>query len=278
MPTFGKLNILSAKAAIRDLFIENIIAAKGLDKAAKLMDMEIIPTPLAVFEACELLSAGTKSEKGLGEIMAYDLGGATCDVYSMAEGNPQTPNTFISGIKEPFAKRTVEGDVGMRYSLEPLYDLILEENSDFPKKDITDWLEICKKNPDAVPKESYEKYADTDATFAAHAVRISAARHAGRFERIFTPAGEMLSQEGKDLTQVTYVIGSGGAIINAKNPATAGKIMQEAIYAPQDLNSLKPLNPKILIDEANALAAMGLLARRHPDTALKILINTLKAL
>jgi hypothetical protein len=47
--------------------------------------------------------------------------------------------------------------------------------------------------------------------------------------------------------------------------------MQEAIYSPSDLNSLKPLNPKILIDEPNALAAMGLLSRKHPQAALKIL-------
>ncbi|MCL2575828.1 MAG: methylaspartate mutase accessory protein GlmL [Defluviitaleaceae bacterium] len=276
MPAFGKLNIMPAKAAIRDLFIANIITAKGLDKAAAMMDMEIIPTPLAVFEACELLSNGTKAEKGLGELMAYDLGGATTDVYSMADGMPKVPNSFISGINEPFAKRSVEGDLGMRYSLTAMYDLIVEEDGGasfctaggFAMGAVQSWLEICRNDPSVMPHNEYAKYADIDASFAAYAIRVGASRHVGRTQKIYTPNGEMLSQEGKDLTQVRYVIGSGGAVINAQNPLN---IMKEAIYSPRDLNDLKPLAPKILLDERNCLAAMGLLARREPDMALRIM-------
>ena len=269
MPTFGKLNIDPTKAAIRDLFIENIVSAKGLDKVAEMMDMEIIPTPLAVYEACELLSKGCEGEKGLGELMAYDLGGATCDVYSMADGLPKS-GAFISGIQEPFAKRTVEGDIGMRYSLHALYDLICEEGGlgDFDQGDVADWLDICKSNPDVLPQGEYSKYAPIDSAFAGWAIRLSAARHVGYVERIFTPSGEVFSQEGKDLTRVEYIIGSGGAVINAPDPKM---ILREAAYSPRDLNALKPQKPKILLDKENALAAMGLLARRHPKAALKIM-------
>jgi uncharacterized protein (TIGR01319 family) len=93
MPAFGKLNIAPAKAAIRDLFIENIITAKGLDKIARIMDAEIIPTPLAVFEACQLLSEGIKDDKGLGELMAYDLGEppAMYIPWQRVTPKPQTP-------------------------------------------------------------------------------------------------------------------------------------------------------------------------------------------
>jgi uncharacterized protein (TIGR01319 family) len=268
MPTFGKLNIRPAKLAIRDLFIQNIISAKGLDRVAKRMDMEIIPTPLAVFEACELLSNGTNNERGLGPLMAYDLGGATSDVYSMADGTPKSPNAFISGIVEPYAKRTVEGDVGMRYSQSALYDLILEEEPEFATDEVAEWMEICAKDPSVMPQNEYAEFAEIDAAFAAWAIKISAKRHCGHTQKVFTPNGEMLSQEGKDLTGVAYVIGSGGAVINAFEPK---KIMQEAIYSPRDLGALKPLEPKILLDKENALAAMGLLSRKRPDIALKIM-------
>ncbi|MCL2854020.1 MAG: methylaspartate mutase accessory protein GlmL [Defluviitaleaceae bacterium] len=269
MPAFGKLNIDPTKAAIRDLFIENIVSAKGLDKVATMMDMEIIPTPLAVFEACELLSKGTACERGLGELMAYDLGGATSDVYSMADGLSKS-GAFISGIQEPFAKRTVEGDIGMRYSLHALYDLICEEGGlgDFDPAEVGLWLDTCKGSPDVLPQGEYEKFAQIDAALAAWAIRLSATRHAGQVERIFTPQGEVFSQTGKDLTRVEYIIGSGGAVINAPDPLT---ILQEAAYSPRDLNALKPHKPKILLDKENALAAMGLLARRQPDIALKIM-------
>ncbi|MCL2350457.1 MAG: methylaspartate mutase accessory protein GlmL [Defluviitaleaceae bacterium] len=262
MPVFGKLNIMPAKAAIRDLFIENIVSAKGLDKVAAMMDMEIIPTPLAAFEACELLS------KHLGEIMAYDLGGATCDVYSMADGLPKGPNAFISGIQEPYAKRTVEGDVGMRYSMTALYDLIMEQDPSFASPDVSAWMEICKGDPSVMPIGENAKYSEIDASFAAWAVRLSAARHVGHVEKVFTPAGEMLSQEGKDLTAVKYIIGTGGAIINAANPAV---ILKEAIYSGRDLNLLKPTEAKILLDKQNALAAMGLLSRRDPQLAAQLM-------
>jgi len=279
MPVFGKLNIMPAKAAIRDLFIENIVTAKGLDAVAKVMDMDIIPTPLAVFEACELLANGTRDVAGLGEIMAYDLGGATTDVYSMADGTPKVPNAFISGISEPYAKRSVEGDLGMRYSLAALYDLILEADGGieffatggFLKDDVEGWIALCAADPSIRPHGGLEKYASIDAAFAAWAIRKSAARHVGRTTKVYTPNGEMLSQEGKDLTRVRFVIGSGGAVINATDPAA---IMREAVYAPRDLNDLKPLEPKILLDEKNCLAAMGLLARREPDMALRIMKNS----
>ena len=280
MPAFGKLNILPAKAAIRDLFIANIITAKGLNAVDAIMDMEIIPTPLAVFEACELLSRGCGTEDGLGELMAYDLGGATTDVYSMADGTPKTPNAFISGITEPFAKRTVEGDVGMRYSQGALYDLILEDNlaaffaeHAISQEEVEQWLEICKASPDVLPLGDHEKFSSADAALAAEAIRISAYRHAGHNERIFTPSGEMFSQSGKDLTQVRYVIGGGGAVINSKDPIA---IMKNAVWSPRDLNALKPLRPKMLLDAQNCLAAMGLLSRFYPNVALRIMKDSFK--
>jgi len=280
MPSFGKLNILPAKAAIRDLFIANIITAKGLDDVQTIMDMEIIPTPLAVFEACELLSRGSGAGDGLGELMAYDLGGATNDVYSMADGTPKAPNAFINGIVEPYAKRTVEGDVGMRYSLAALYDLIKEGSIDtfyqeheIKKEEVEKWLDICIETPGVLPMGEYEQYANVDSAFAAEAMRISAMRHAGFNEKVYTPAGEMHSQSGKDLTQVHYVIGSGGAVINAANP---GHIMSTTVYSSRDGGALKPLRPTMLLDVQNCLAAMGLLSRFAPEAALRIMKESFK--
>ncbi|MCL2353837.1 MAG: methylaspartate mutase accessory protein GlmL [Defluviitaleaceae bacterium] len=269
MPSFGKLNIAPTKKAIRDLFIANIIKAKGLDEVAKEMDADIIPTPLSVYEACRLLSQGFEGEEGLGELMAYDIGGATTDVYSMASGDPSFSNSFITGIKEPFAKRTVEGDLGMRYSLKALHDLAVEEGHIDPDDaQMQEWLEICQANPDVKPLGEYEKYANIDALVAAYAIKTAANRHAGRLEKVFTANGEAFLQEGKDLSDVKYIIGGGGAVINAKNPQG---IMREAIKAPQDINILKPTSPQILLDRKNTLSAMGLLVKENPSLALKIL-------
>ena len=51
-----------------------------------------------------------------------DVGGATTDIYSMSDGMPTAANTVYKGLPEPYAKRTVEGDIGMRYSIHGIVD------------------------------------------------------------------------------------------------------------------------------------------------------------
>jgi len=275
MPQFGKLNIEPAQNAIRELFIKNIISAKGLRQAQSIMSGEIIPTPLAVYEAAKLLSQGIETEPGLGELMVFDLGGATTDVYSMAGGLPVSTNVYIQGLIEPYAKRTVEGDIGMRYSLQPMLAAIAEggmaqfySTYGILESDVNTWLDICTAHPDELPTGEYAAYTKIENALACEAIRISAARHAGSYERIYTPIGETLVQTGKDLTGVKYVIGTGGAIVNAAFP---GSILQAAIYSPMDTNLLKPQSPQLLLDKDYCLAAMGLLSRKFPGLALKMM-------
>ena len=117
MPKFGVLNILPVQSRIRELFLARIIQAMGLTKASSLLSGILMPTPSAMMTAMELLSGGTETEAGIGELMAVDVGGATTDVYSIADGMPQAQNTVYKGLPEPYSKRTVEGDIGMRYSI-----------------------------------------------------------------------------------------------------------------------------------------------------------------
>jgi len=281
MPQFGALNIAPAKNAIRELFIKNIISAKGLNEAQASMSDEIIPTPLAVFDGAKLLSDGVETEtcdgyiEGLGELMVYDLGGATTDVYSMSDGLPENTNVYVHGLLEPFAKRTVEGDIGMRYSLSPMLTAIAERGMegffrlyDISEKEVDNWREICMADPSALPVHKHEAYKKVELALASEAIRISAARHVGSYERVYTPVGETLVQTGKDLSRVKYIIGTGGAIISADDPK---KILQAAVYTPHDVNLLKPQNPQLLIDKEYCLAAMGLLARKHPKLAIKMM-------
>ena len=279
MPSFGKLNVEPAKTAIRELFIKNIISAKGLDVAQEFMSAEIVPTPLAVFDAAKLLSEGfsdeTGFEEGLGALMVYDLGGATTDVYSMADGLPKNPQVYVQGLLEPFAKRTVEGDIGMRYSLTPMLDTIEAEAKHqfytaygISKEDVSAWQVICTADPSALPVDEYSKYEKVERALASEALRLSAARHVGYYERSYTPMGETIIQTGKDLTQVKYIIGTGGAIINADAPE---EILRASVYSPQDLNLLKPQNPQLLLDKQYCFSAMGLLAQKFPRLAIKIM-------
>ncbi|MGL4209282.1 MAG: methylaspartate mutase accessory protein GlmL, partial [Candidatus Adiutrix sp.] len=235
MPEINKLNIGPAQAAIRKLFIKHIIKAKGLDKLQKTLSAEIIPTPLSVFEAARLLASGPNETGGLGEIMVFDVGGATTDVYSMAEGLPTCPNVFLHGLKQPFAKRTVEGDLGLRYSQKSLVDAIglkaLAENLGRTESDINDWLSQCALSPGLVVS-SHHNYKQIDDALAHGAVKIAMGRHCGFLEQIFTASGPAHAQTGKDLSQVAYVIGTGGPIIKASAPK---HILEAAVYKSEDM-------------------------------------------
>ena len=278
MPLFGKLNIEPAREAIRKIFIKNIITAKGLDTVQTLMDQEIIPTPLAVYNAMQLLSRGTEGVAGLGELMAYDIGGATTDVYSMSQGTPRQANTYVHGLHEPFAKRSVEGDIGMRYSVLSLVELIGEASvimeANVSEQQLRAWVETCRDNPETLPEpDSPEQRIDQ--CLASHAIKISAERHCGFTEVAYTAVGESKLQTGKDLTGVEFVVGTGGVIINSPD---AKKIMKSALYSPSDLNILKPLQASFLLDKKNILTAMGLLSSFVPKTALEMMKRELQPL
>jgi uncharacterized protein (TIGR01319 family) len=114
MPEFGTLNVEPARDAIRQVFIERIVHAKGIDRAAEMFDAVLMPTPAAVLEGARLLSEGLDNAPGLGPLVVIDVGGATTDVHSVATGEPTAEGVIPHGLPEPHLKRTVEGDLGMR--------------------------------------------------------------------------------------------------------------------------------------------------------------------
>jgi uncharacterized protein (TIGR01319 family) len=271
MPTLNKINTVSAKNSIRDLFIEKIILAKGLDKAQQLMSCEIIPTPLSVLIACELLSKGYLNEHGLGDFMAIDIGGATTDVYSMSDGKASNSLVILKGIPEPFAKRSVEGDLGLRYSLKSLLESATIErvctDLNLPIETILNFIDISTKNPEKT-YDTNTKEKLLEEKFAALAVEISMDRHCGYSEVVFTSLGEATVQHGKDLRDITKLIGIGGPIINATNPS---KILESGLYSLANHNILKPTCPKLYLDKKYIFASMGLLSKINPSLALSIM-------
>ena len=117
MPEFNVLDIEPARAAIRDVFIDRIVHAKGIDRAQAMFDRVLMPTPAAVMEGARLLADGCDGRAGLGALLVVDPGGATTDVHSVASGEPSQAGVIPQGLPEPRVKRTVEGDLGMRHNI-----------------------------------------------------------------------------------------------------------------------------------------------------------------
>ncbi len=273
MPKLKELNVKEAKHVIRKIFIDKIIEAKGIKKAEEKIGEIIMPTPEAVLLAAELLSNGFEDEEGYGELMIVDIGGATTDVHTMGEGYPKRTEVVLKGLQEPFAKRTVEGDLGMRYSANALLSLVSNyefkkyfEEDDDCEHDISTSLNRRASNVDFIPKTKAEE--EFDKAIAKICCDVSMSRHVGHVEVIHTPLGEMYYQTGKDLTDLKYVIGTGGVLINHGD---AKKILKQVNKKSDKKLELRPANPSILIDKSYILAAMGLLSQKYPRVALKLM-------
>ena len=283
MPVFNVLDITPAKNAIRTLFIERIIHAKGLSKIQQEMTAEIIPTPLAVFEGAELLSKGSGECEGMGALLAVDVGGATTDVYSMCDGKPARSDVVIKGLPEPFAKRSVEGDLGLRYNIDSLAEsasteivaqMIARDNASNHAHDlqaneasVKEWVSLCKKEP-ATISEKGSLNRQIDEYLTSHAVKVAVERHCGTIESVYTPVGETFLISGKDLTKVPALVGIGGPVINSDDP---GKILKAALYDQSAHEFLKPITPKFFLDRKYIFASMGLVGKVDPHLALKIM-------
>ena len=275
MPKFGVLNIQPAQECIRALFLNRIIQAKGLSHASKLISGILMPTPSAMMRAMQLLAEGCEGEEGIGELMALDVGGATTDVYSIADGMPKEGGTVYKGLPEPYVKRTVEGDIGMRYSIGGIVEAAsLKKVASLaglaPERAqtlIDDLAEHTEKVPDSAETEQL------DFALACCACETAARRHAGYMEETYNMTGKVFVQTGKDLRTVRQMVVTGGSLIHTRR---TGEIASHAFYDPADPMSLRPVKARVLVDRRYILAAMGLLSEYEPQTALRIMKKELK--
>ncbi len=269
MPKINVLNIDSAREKIREIFLDKIIEAKGIKKIEQDIDAVILPTPQAVLEAARLLSEGYLGEEGFGDLVVIDIGGATTDMYSICPPTKRS-DVLLHGLEEPFAKRTVEGDLGMRYSAPGIIKSLSEQEIKFINKekgvDIEKEVDARYKNVQSLPENEHDEFIDQ---FLAEMCAYRAMhRHVGRIEEVFTPMGKVFNQIGKDLTDIKYVIGTGGVVINSKDKES---IMIRTTNILYNQAELRPTDPTFMVDQKYIMAAMGLLSKKDPELALKIM-------
>ena len=276
MPKFGVLNIDPTQKQIRDIFLNRIIQAKGLSKATALLSDIMMPTPSAVLQAMNLLAQGCEDETGIGELVAVDVGGATTDIYSIADGMPDQMNTVYKGLPEPYAKRTVEGDIGMRYSIKGIVEAAglprIAKLSGLAENRVMELVEDLRLHTDKVPDGDAE-LEELDYALASMAIEEAVKRHAGTMEETYTLMGKTFLQEGKNLTNVKNIVVTGGSLIHTRRTE---EIASHALYSPMQPMSLRPVKADVWVDRTYILAAMGLLSGYYPKAALRIMKKELE--
>ncbi len=270
LPSIRQLRIEPAREAIRQLFMEKIVTGKGFKRAETFLGGILMPTPAAVLSGAELMADGVPGSPGLGDLLVVDIGGATTDVHSVALGQPTRPGTIIRGLPEPYAKRTVEGDLGLRVSAASLFAAVgagrLAELLPSPVDDIEARVSMLAAAVGSVPQSAAD--ADLDRAMATAAVELAVERHAGVYEMMLTPAGTVYLQTGKDLSRVSRVVGTGGVF--AHLDGTAG-IIRAAVASAAKPHRLLPQAPELWVDRSYILWAMGLLRSVAPGPALALL-------
>jgi uncharacterized protein (TIGR01319 family) len=256
-PRIDQLDVTETRKIIQSVFEENITKAPGMEKVRNIIEGAIIPVPGAVMEATNLLA------REIGDLVTVDIGGATTDVHSATDGSEEIKLKSIA--PEPFSKRTVEGDLGLYINKDSLIESVGKAKlMKTLKIDETQWQDLM---------DHYEPIPDSRQTpltelLAYHALSISMKRHSGRFINIFGTSGMTRLAEGKDLTRVKYLIGTGGALTRLPSRIA---IIERYLNEADDL-SLKPAKTtKILIDKQYIMATLGVLSLKYPEAALTLL-------
>jgi uncharacterized protein (TIGR01319 family) len=219
--------------------------------------------------AAKLLAEGIPGGRGLGDLVVIDVGGSTTDVISIGKQRPANSYTVLRGLPEPYAKRTVEGDLGVRFGLEKIVELAQRDN-DFADDELIRYSKSVRETAQ-LPSSDMEKRLDSQ--LARIAVGEAFERHVGKVEFLYTPHGEMAFQYGKDLTEIGNVIGTGGPIAFSPDPR---KILEVVLYNKDFPHFLKPRHPSFWVDQHYVLYAIGLLAGEFPEKAFHIMQKCLK--
>lgn len=273
LPAVGEINIEPSQEIIRHLFMQRITNMKGLAGVKKDLGEILMPTPAAVLAAGELLSQGTETQEGLGDLMMVDVGGATTDIYSF-NVNHAANDAILVGVPEPYAKRTVEGDMGMRESsvcvLREVGAERLAKEAGVTEEDIEE--AVGRRISDiSILADDFRELA-VDEAIARMAVHVSARRHAGKLEYSYSGNCDQI-QRGKNLNEIRMVIGTGGQVVNSPDPAT---ILKQVELADRDRDILLPKSVEPYIDRDYVLYAAGLLRHYDEEAAFAIIKDSLK--
>lgn len=98
-------------------------------------------------------------------------------------------------------------------------------------------------------------------------------RHAGQIRYIYGPSGRSTVAEGKDLTPVKYIVGTGGALTRLPHRVD---IMSRICEYDQTGTKLFPTHhAKIAVDNDYIMASLGVLSVKHREGAIKLLEKSL---
>lgn len=261
-PKIDELNIEPTREVIQDVFEKHITLAPGMEKLREMVTGQIMPTPGAVMEASKLLY------EEISDLITIDVGGATTDIHSVTEESEEISRILLN--PEPFAKRTVEGDLGVYINMKNIVDMIgvdtLLKELEIDQEDLNGLIANHKPIPETdIEREFVE-------VLAKYAALTALSRHAGNIKHLYGPGGKNTVAVGKDLTQVKYIVGTGGALTRL---ARRIDILKELPLLNRGSQLFPNSDVNILIDNDYIMASLGVMSKVYREASLQILKDNL---
>ena len=262
-PKIDDLNVEPCRKVIQQAFEQHITQAPGMEHVRDMVSGPIIPTPGAVMECTKLLY------DCIGDLIVLDVGGATTDLHSVAVESDKVARIMVS--PEPKAKRTVEGDLGVYVNRYKVIESIGEEKLREECNEMGIDMDKVLESYVAIPKNEDEiKFVER---LTLEAVTKATERHAGQIRYIYGPSGRSTVAEGKDLTQVKYIVGTGGAL--TRLPHRVEIMKQIARHNETGMLLFPTEHAKILVDNEYIMASLGVLSKKYREAAIKLLEQSL---
>jgi uncharacterized protein (TIGR01319 family) len=257
-PAMDREDLNPARLAIQEVFLHHVMTqAPGYAEVSKRVTAPILPTPLAVGKALQLLAKEYEHN-----VMAMDIGGATTDVFSVFKG------TFY---------RTVSANLGMSYSamhvlaeagIENILRWLPEQLSE---EDVRDWLHNKMLRPTTLPVTPEALLVEQ--ALAREALRLSLTQHfsltvalrGNKREGDATKSSEDFfgTETLFGMKEIDWLIGSGGVVSHAPNPMQAAMMMIDG-FLPQGYT-------KLSLDRSFMLPHAGAFSQVDEKNALRIL-------
>lgn len=227
LPDIGRLAPESARAAIREVFLEHVIGGDRLSTDPRLRQWVRAVTPDAVLDGVGVLARLAAPDS----VVVVDVGGATTDVYSIPDADAEQAALGREAVGVPARRRTVEGDLGVSWSADALRRAAAAEGLPVPGED-----------PLALGEA---------------AATVALRRHL-RAEAGYGPGGASARSAG-------LVVLSGGVFRHAAPEAVRDVVDRLAADAGGAGSVLR--DRPVTVDRDYVLAAAGLLAGEHPEAA-----------
>lgn len=259
-PSLDHLNVGPARAMIQDIFEEHIIEAPGMAHIHEVVTGRIMPTPGAVMAMTERLY------DIFGDLMTFDVGGATTDLHSVTEGSEDLRHYRIE--PEPFAKRTVEGDLGVFVNRSHVLRAMNAGEKGRLPADYDLQLACVPEIPESGEQVSLVL------PLVRTCCREALERHAGRMTEQFTTRGRQMTVRGRDLTAVKTIIATGGALTRLPGAAS---VIGDILSTPVTDYLYPSESARVMIDHNYLMASCGVMANAFPEASVKLMLLSMRS-